>query len=205
MLLVASPCHIEPILWLIYVCPRSYIASRTWMSECCVAVFFSFAIHLLLFPLLFSLARAQNAVLLVLLLRYTYACLKHNLGRALPECHDMDESDAAYLPYTPFGGGSMDASGNYGFASVNGARPSFDGPALTGLDGSGKVAVGAAAAAKNSSPSASSLARKQTHMIGYLQEQVKTLSLEILRLRSAAEFRGMTGAGSGACHMRQKK
>ena len=134
-------------------------------------------------------------MLLVLLLRYTYACLKHNLGRALPECHDMDESDAAYLPYTPFGSGSMDASGNYGFASVNGARPSFDGPALTGLDGSGKVAVGAAAAAKSSSPSASSLARKQTHMIGYLQEQVKTLSLEILRLRSAAEFRGMTGAG----------
>jgi hypothetical protein len=94
----------------------------------------------------------------------------------------------------------MDASGNYGFASVNGgARPSFEGPALTGLDGSSVVGGGkGAAAAKNSSPSASSLARKQTHMIGYLQEQVKTLSLEILRLRSAAEFRGLTGAtGAG--------
>jgi chromosome segregation ATPase len=40
-------------------------------------------------------------------------------------------------------------------------------------------------------PSPSSLSRKQTHMITFLQDQVKSLSHEVLRLRAAAEFQGL--------------
>ena len=48
----------------------------------------------------------QNLVLLVLLVRYAHACLKHNLTRALPEIHDMEEGDAQYLPSASIGSGA---------------------------------------------------------------------------------------------------
>jgi hypothetical protein len=44
------------------------------------------------------LVSLQNVALLTLLIRYAYACLKHNLGRSLPEILDMEEGDAQYLP-----------------------------------------------------------------------------------------------------------
>ena len=118
--------------------------------------------------LLQLLVSVQNAMLLFWTVRYGYTALRHNVTRTPPEVLGADPEHSR-----------ADRDGRLGdVASINSPKSPASPP-------------------PKPSPSHSATFRKQTHMIVYLQDQCRVLSHEILRLKSQAEFQGLSGSVGG--------